>query len=441
MSTEPTPIKTKKEITKTEKKALLICLVLLLLIICWMLRSLASGIAIAALFAALTYPIYTKIASWVKVKWFASLITLFLMFLLILLPATLVGFLSYKELSQFVNRAPEYIPTLSQEIDKIYTSVQPLLYKYIPGYEGMTSLREYAQNGLAYTPQIGKLLLSRSAALSSWFFSTLFTLGISIFCLFYFYLDGPQIIKRLLHLFPMREEDEISLLQTFMNVTKAALVGSLLVSCIQGGLGALLLGFLGFGSPFVWGAVLTLLALIPGVGASLLLIPLSLYLLINSNWSDGLILLIGTIVVSLVDNLLRPVLIGRKIQMHDLMVFIFTLGGLASFGLAGFILGPALGALGLTLLNLYEKNFLFAQSGTPSLPVEQQTHLKNTSPKKQTELESSIEVSPNDNEPDPSYSQRKQDSSKDTRDQDQPSVPQSPKASYTAPRPRPRALD
>ncbi len=184
------------------------------------------------------------------------------------------------------------------------------------------------------------------------------TLFITLFTLFYFFRDGEAIVRRVRRLVPLDEDDKNALLERFSSVSRATVRGTLLIALVQGACSGLALWAFGVGSPFLWGVVATLTSIVPLVGAWVVLYPAAFYLMATGHLWQGIGLLAVTVVVIVnVDNLLRPRLVGAEAGMHDLMVFFATLGGIGMFGPMGFILGPMIAALFLSILDIYSEEF------------------------------------------------------------------------------------
>jgi predicted PurR-regulated permease PerM len=127
---------------------------------------------------------------------------------------------------------------------------------------------------------------------------------------------------------------------------------------VQGALGGFIFWALDIPGPVLWGVVMTVLSLIPIVGASLIWLPVGLYLLATGATTDGIILIaFGAIVIGLVDNILRPILVGRDTKMPDYLILLSTLGGFSVFGMTGFVLGPLIAALFLTFWEIFTREF------------------------------------------------------------------------------------
>ncbi len=183
-------------------------------------------------------------------------------------------------------------------------------------------------------------------------------LFILLFTLFYFFRDGPGIMRQILFLSPLRDEYERMLIARFVSINRATLVGTLVVGLVHGAIGALTLLFFGVSTWLVWGVVIVILAFIPILGPWLVLVPVGIVQIASGQLGAGIVtILIGTVLISIVDNLLRPRLVGHSARMHDLLILFSTLGGITVFGIIGFIIGPLIAAFFVTFLSIYGMEF------------------------------------------------------------------------------------
>lgn len=172
---------------------------------------------------------------------------------------------------------------------------------------------------------------------------------VMLYLLFFFLRDGERLLGEAQRVFPADDELERRLFVRFTQVTRATIKGTFIVGIVQGALGALAFGLLGIPAWLFWGVLMTLLAMLPVVGPTIIWAPAGIILLITGHPVKGIILLLfGTFVISLVDNLLRPLLVGRDTRIPDWVVFIAILGGIAAVGLSGFVVGPVVAGLFIT---------------------------------------------------------------------------------------------
>ena len=189
-------------------------------------------------------------------------------------------------------------------------------------------------------------------------FAVILDVVIILFTMYYFYKDGPKLISWLKYLSPLDDQHEDSLIERFVSVSRATIKGTLVIGLTQGTLGGITLWLFGFSAPVLWGMVMVVLSVIPMVGAWAVLFPAAIIMMVTGSiWKGVAIILITSIIIGNVDNLLRPKLVGRDTGMHDLLIFFSTIGGLSLFGLMGFIVGPVIAVLFLTVLNIYSIEF------------------------------------------------------------------------------------
>ena len=177
---------------------------------------------------------------------------------------------------------------------------------------------------------------------------------IMLYLLFFMLRDGEKMLDRLTWALPLGDERERYLFAKFAEVGRATIKGTLVVGGVQGTLGGIMFAILGIQGWVFWGVVMIFLSVLPAVGAGLVWLPASVILFLGGSWIRGLILLLfGVLVIGLVDNILRPLLVGRDTKMPDWLILLSTLGGLATFGISGFVIGPILAALFLTVWTMF----------------------------------------------------------------------------------------
>lgn len=205
--------------------------------------------------------------------------------------------------------------------------------------------------------QVGGMVVSIVQTVYTGMTQFVFWLFVMFFSLFYFLVDGKALVDRLVHLSPLRNRQERLLVRSFESIGRATIKGTLLIGLIQGALGTLFFMMAGLPSPVTWGVVMVVLSIIPMLGAGLVLFPTGIILLFSGDPIGATIVIVGGVFVSLIDNYLRPKMVGKDTAIHPLLVFFSTLGGLTLFGIMGFIIGPVIMALFLALLDIYEGEF------------------------------------------------------------------------------------
>jgi predicted PurR-regulated permease PerM len=169
---------------------------------------------------------------------------------------------------------------------------------------------------------------------------------IMLYLLFFLLRDGRALGHRVRAAVPLRDDLQRNLFHKFTDVVRATIKGTIVVAIVQGALGGLMFWFLGIQAPVLWAVVMAFLSLLPAVGTALVWVPVALYLLASGAvWQGVLLIVYGVLVIGLVDNVLRPVLVSKDTKMPDYIVLIATLGGMAIFGLNGFVIGPLIAAM------------------------------------------------------------------------------------------------
>ncbi len=178
--------------------------------------------------------------------------------------------------------------------------------------------------------------------------------GIMLYLLFFLFRDGEKLVARIKTVVPLSSEYSNQFFEKFTSVINATVRGNFIISIIQGTIGGLTFWALGIEAALLWGVVMTFLSLLPAVGAALVWVPVALYLLFTGAWLQGVILiLVGVLIIGLVDNLLRPPLVGKNAKLPDYVVLISTVGGMALFGINGFIVGPLIAAMFISAWSLF----------------------------------------------------------------------------------------
>ncbi|HYN78124.1 MAG TPA: AI-2E family transporter, partial [Lamprocystis sp. (in: g-proteobacteria)] len=186
----------------------------------------------------------------------------------------------------------------------------------------------------------------------------IFMTFVFLYSLYFLLMDGDRLIERILYYLPLKTADERLLLEKFTSVTRATLRGSLLIGLLQGTLAGIAFAVAGVPNAVFWGSVMAVMSTIPNVGTALIWIPAVVMLIIQGQVLTGIALagFCGLVVGSL-DNILRPILVGKDTKMHELMIFFGTLGGILMFGFPGIFIGPVIASLFVAIWELYGEEF------------------------------------------------------------------------------------
>jgi predicted PurR-regulated permease PerM len=197
--------------------------------------------------------------------------------------------------------------------------------------------------------------------------------ALMLYLLFFFLRDGPQIVTAILHALPLGQRRERRLFMHFVTVSRATLKGTLVVALVQGLFGGILFAIVGINAAVLWGALMAVLSLLPALGSALIWVPAAGILLATGHIVKACIVLgAGVLVIGLIDNLLRPLLIGQDTRVPDYLVLVSSLGGLTVFGASGLVIGPILAAMFLAVWDM------FAQEHRDDSTAEATDEPKNT---------------------------------------------------------------
>jgi len=263
-------------------------------------------------------------------------------------------------LQQALTMTNQAIPWLSEHLGEASTFnvhdwlVQrfPALARYVPSQE------QLLQQVATAVKATGAYLVSFASRMTATTAAFLLNLFVMLYAMFFFFRDGHKILERIFYYLPLSDEDESRMLTQFASITRATVKGTLVIGVIQGGLGGIAFWVAGIEGAALWGTIMTILSIVPGIGAPLVWVPFVIFLYVNGQYLTATLLLVWCgAVVTTIDNFLRPVLVGRDSEMPDLLILIGTLGGLFLFGPIGFIVGPIVCGLFLTVWDIYGTTF------------------------------------------------------------------------------------
>ncbi|HSO61762.1 MAG TPA: AI-2E family transporter [Desulfobacterales bacterium] len=305
----------------------------------------------AGIFSALFHPLYRRLQSGFGGRSsLAAGATLFLIVFLVLLP--LAGFLGLVT-SEALKVGQAVKPWIQKQISEP-AAFSDLLEK-IPFYDHIIPYKETIL--IKSGEMVGRLssyLINSLSSVTVMTAQLLFLTFILLYTMFFFFVDGENILKRILHYLPLPPADEARMLDRFTSVTRATLKGMAVIGILQGGLAGAAFAAVGIPSSIFWGTVMIVMSIIPGIGTAIVWGPAAIILAMGGRYTEAAVLGgVCAVAVGSVDNFLRPCLVGKDTKMHELMVFFGTLGGIMMFGVAGIIIGPIVAALLVTVWEIY----------------------------------------------------------------------------------------
>jgi len=283
----------------------------------------------------------------------SALLTVLLCLFLVILPLTLLSGALVQEGTNLYKRIESGELNLGAYYEQIVNALPPSIHSALEqlGLADRFSIQETLSTGAL---QGSKFLASQAVNIGQNTFQFLIGLGIMLYLLFFLVRDGSPLARRINSLLPLNPMHKQLLIDKFITVARATLKGNIVVAITQGALGGLIFWILGIEGALLWGVIMAVLSLLPAVGAAIIWLPVALYFLVTGEyWVGSILILYGVLVIGLVDNVLRPILVGKDTKMPDYVVLISTIGGLASFGINGFVIGPLIAALFMSVWSLF----------------------------------------------------------------------------------------
>lgn len=354
-----------------ESRVFLSLVMVITVLFLWMVRGFLLPVFWAAVFAVLFRSLFLRLLTALggRRSLAAALSTLVVVVAVLVPAGLLVTALTQQGLSLYARIASGEINTdaIVQFVERTLPALTRTMTRY--GIE-IDQVRDSLQAGVGTATQylVGQALAVGQNALT---LTVLF--GLMLYLLFFFFRDGDRIVDALVRAIPMGDERERKLFGKIAQVSRATVKGTIVVAAVQGAIGGLLFAVVEIRAALFWGVAMGILSLLPAVGAALVWVPAAIFLLATGSVWKALVLIVGgTLFIGLVDNVLRPILVGRETKMPDYLVLLATLGGLTVFGLAGFVAGPILAALFLVTWQMFADEYApldSSQRGAVADPV------------------------------------------------------------------------
>lgn len=284
-----------------------------------------------------------------------ALITLTVCMLIVVIPVLVLvtslvaeGLGLYQQIQDGQIRPGEYI----DQVNESFPAFQSLLAQFD------VSFSEIRDRVVSLFLGGSQFLAKQALSVGQNTFQFLLGLALMVYLAFFLLRDGNKLVDLLIRALPLGDERERLLFAKFAEVTRATVKGNLLIAIIQGALGSIIFWILGISGALLWGVVMAIFSLMPAVGAALVWVPAAIYLAAVGDTVSAVVLTVfGVVVIGLADNVLRPIFVGRDTKLPDYIVLLSTLGGLAMFGINGFVMGPLVAALFMAFWGIFIREF------------------------------------------------------------------------------------
>ncbi len=310
------------------------------------------GVVVAVLFR----PVYERLLGFFPGRTnLAAAITLVLILLLVVVPTILLGMALAQEAASI------YLRLQAGEIDfgAVFEAFEQSLPNWIRvqlaayGYNDFAGIRAEIEQSIS---AILEFLVTRLLSVGQGAFQFMLGLGVMMYLTFFLLRDGRALAERIEQIIPLGAEKREILMEKFLVVIRATIKGSLIIAIIQGGLGGLVFWALDIRGALLWAVLMGIFSLIPAIGTGFVWVPVAIFLIVTGAvWQGIVLILCGVFVISMVDNIIRPILVGRDTRMPDYVVLISTLGGLQLFGINGIVIGPLVAALFIALWGIFSE--------------------------------------------------------------------------------------
>lgn len=308
----------------------------------------------AAVIASVFRPLFQRINRRLNRPDVSSSIVIVVILLIIFLPAAIISSLVVAESIEIYNSIDSSGPTLESTLKNTFNQFthHPYIEKlHIQEKVWIDKMTEAAK-------AVANYLLSSLKGLTENALTFFVQFGVMLYALYFFIRDGDRFLQSVIRVFPLGNGREHILYEKFKVTAWATLKVTMIIGGIQGVLGGLIFFLTGIKGALTWAIIMVMTSIIPSIGCAIVWAPASIIMIIMGHvWEGVIIMAFGVLVISMVDHFLRPLLLGKDVEMHSLTVFLSTLGGIMLFGISGFVIGPIVASLFTSILEMYEQYY------------------------------------------------------------------------------------
>ena len=334
--------------------AFLLVVILVSVAFAWLLLPFYGALLWAVILAIVFNPLHRRFETWTGGRRnLAAALSLLACICIVVIPGSLI------------------LPSLAQEATSIYNFISAREFdpattlervrSLMPGFlqdalaaTSFGSLEKIQENIISVLGSASQAIATKAVSIGQGTAQLFISLGVMLYVLFFLFRDGPAVSAMIRKASPLSSHHTEYILGKFSAVLKATVKGNVIIAAIQGAIGGIAFWALGIQAPLLWGVLMAVLSLVPAVGAFLIWGPVAAYLMLSGDYAKGITLIvIGALVIGMVDNILRPPLVGKGVRLPDYVILVSTLGGIALFGINGFVIGPLIAALFVAVWSLF----------------------------------------------------------------------------------------
>jgi predicted PurR-regulated permease PerM len=337
-----------------QQKVFLWLLVIVTIAFGWILLPYAGAVFWGMVLAILFIPVHRRLLRATNQKHnLSALLTLLAIVVMVIIPVGLITASLVQQAAGLYDMVKSGHVDFGRYFSQIIQALPNWLVGLLERFD-LTSMASLQQKLTSFASETSQVAAKYAINVASNTFDFLVSLTIMLYLLFFLLRDGHALAGRIRTAVPLSRTYKQRLFSNFTTVIRATVKGNVLVAIAQGALGGMIFWFLDVQAPLLWAVVMAFLSLLPAIGAALVWAPVAVYFLVTGAvWQGVVLIAFGTFVIGLVDNFLRPVLVGKDTRMPDYVVLLSTVGGMALFGLNGFVIGPVVAALFIASWDLF----------------------------------------------------------------------------------------
>jgi len=342
-------------LTRTvQDNSFIVMVVLVTVAFVWLLLPLYGAVLWAAILALLFNPLQRWLVKRLNGRRnLAAALSLIACICIVVIPGSLILASLAQEATGLYNRLSRSQLDLVTIVEQIGDALPSWVVQALSVFE-LGNLEQVQARLNSFVAQAAQFVASRALSIGQGTAQLFVSLGVMLYVLFFLFRDGAGVAVTIRRASPLSNFHTDYILRKFATVVKATVKGNVIIAIIQGSIGGITFWFLGIEAALLWGVLMAVLSLLPAIGSFLVWAPVAIYLLLTGDYLRGAILLaIGVFVISLIDNLLRPPLVGKDTRLPDYVVLVSTLGGISLFGINGFVIGPLIAALFFAVWSLF----------------------------------------------------------------------------------------
>jgi predicted PurR-regulated permease PerM len=337
-----------------QQKTFLLLLVFVTVAFGWILLPFYGAVFWGSVLAIIFTPFHRRLLALMNQRQnLAALTTLLLCLIIVIIPITIMTISLIQQSALVYQGIRSGQLNFGAYFQQVMGAMPPWVTNLLERL-GLTSISELQDILSTGALQGSQFVAMHALSIGQNAFEFVISFGIMLYLLFFLLRDGAALSIRIKNAMPLSMEHKRHLFSKFTTVIRATVKGNVVVAAVQGTLGGIMFSFLGIQGALLWGFLMAFLSLLPAVGAGLIWVPVAVYFLFTGAvWQGVTLIAFGVLVIGLVDNILRPILVGRDTKIPDYVILISTLGGMVLFGLNGFVIGPVIAALFIAAWDLF----------------------------------------------------------------------------------------